>query len=62
MEQIYDDLPVGEAAPSERIETVGTRVLDEIDQVLDMIDAAAGSATQLFREPRRRQPEAAGQP
>ena len=30
---------------SERIETVGTRVLDEIKQVLDMIDAAAGSAT-----------------
>ena len=30
---------------NERIETVGTRVLDEIKQVLDMIDAAAGTAT-----------------
>ncbi len=30
---------------SERIDNVGSRVLDEIKQVLDMIDAAAGSAT-----------------
>ncbi len=30
---------------SDRIDTVGSRVLDEIKQVLDMIDAAAGSAT-----------------
>jgi diguanylate cyclase len=30
---------------SARIDTVGARVLDEIKQVLDMIDAAAGSAT-----------------
>jgi diguanylate cyclase len=30
---------------SDRIETVNSRVLDEIKQVLDMIDAAAGSAT-----------------
>jgi diguanylate cyclase len=30
---------------SDRIDAVGTRVLDEIKQVLDMIDAAAGSAT-----------------
>ena len=30
---------------SERIENVGSRVLGEIKQVLDMIDAAAGSAT-----------------
>ena len=30
---------------SERINSVGTRVLDEIKQVLDMIDVAAGSAT-----------------
>jgi len=30
---------------SERIDQVGSRVLDEIKQVLDMIDAAAGSAT-----------------
>ena len=29
----------------ERIDTVNSRVLDEIKQVLDMIDAAAGSAT-----------------
>ena len=29
----------------EQIDTVGSRVLDEIKQVLDMIDAAAGSAT-----------------
>jgi len=30
---------------TERIDTVNSRVLDEIKQVLDMIDAAAGSAT-----------------
>jgi diguanylate cyclase len=30
---------------SDRIDTVGSRVVDEIKQVLDMIDAAAGSAT-----------------
>ena len=30
---------------SERIETVGSRVLDEVKQVLAMIDVAAGSAT-----------------
>jgi diguanylate cyclase len=30
---------------SDRIDAVGSRVLDEIKQVLDMIDAAAGSAT-----------------
>ena len=30
---------------SEQIDSVGSRVLDEIKQVLDMIDAAAGSAT-----------------
>ena len=30
---------------SERIDTVGSRVLDEIKQVLDMIQVAAGSAT-----------------
>ena len=30
---------------SDRIDTVNSRVLDEIKQVLDMIDAAAGSAT-----------------
>src|ERR1700688_746415 len=29
----------------ERLDTVNSRVLDEIKQVLDMIDAAAGSAT-----------------
>ena len=45
IEQIYDDLSFAEAASSDRIETVGTRMLDEIKQVLDMIDAAAGSAT-----------------
>jgi len=30
---------------SERIDTVGSRVLDEIKQVLGMLDAASGSAT-----------------
>ncbi len=44
MEQIYETYLSSKRA-SERIETVGTRVLDEIGQVLDMIDAAAGSAT-----------------
>jgi diguanylate cyclase len=44
MEQVYATYLSSKRA-SERIETVGTRVLDEIGQVLDMIDAAAGTAT-----------------
>ena len=44
LERIYDAY-ISSTRASERIDTVGSRVLDEIKQVLDMIDAAAGSAT-----------------
>ncbi len=44
IEQIYSTY-IAPTRVSERIDTVGSRVLDEIKQVLDMIDAAAGSAT-----------------
>jgi len=44
LEQIYATYFAGSRA-SDRIDTVNSRVLDEIKQVLDMIDAAAGSAT-----------------
>lgn len=41
---IYDNFFSADRA-SERIDTAGSRVLDEIKQVLDMLDAASGSAT-----------------
>jgi len=44
MEEIYRTY-VAPHRVSDRIDTVGSQVLDEIKQVLDMIDAAAGSAT-----------------
>jgi diguanylate cyclase len=44
MDQIYNTY-LSSKRVSERIDTVGTRVLDEINQVLDMIDAASGTAT-----------------
>jgi diguanylate cyclase len=44
IEQIYATY-LSSKRVSERIETVGSRVLGEIKQVLDTIDAAAGSAT-----------------
>ena len=44
VENIYDTFFSADRA-SERIDTVGSRVLDEIKQVLDMLDAASGSAT-----------------
>ena len=44
LEQIYDS-HINTARIGDRIDSVGSRVLDEIKQVLAMIDAAAGSAT-----------------
>jgi len=44
LDQIYES-HIATSRIGERIDTVGARVLDEIKQVLDMIDAAAGSAT-----------------
>jgi diguanylate cyclase len=44
LERIYD-AHISPSRVGDRIDTVGARVLDEIKQVLDMIDAAAGSAT-----------------
>jgi len=44
MDQIYNTY-LSPKRFSDRIDNVGSRVLDEINQVLDMIDAAAGSAT-----------------
>ncbi len=51
LEQIYDTY-LSATRFGERIDTVGIRMLDEIKQVMSTIDAAAGSATTLFREPR----------
>jgi len=50
LEQIYASYFAGSRA-SDRIDTVNSRVLDEIKQVLDMIDAAAGSATSHSESP-----------
>jgi len=44
LEQIYN-AHVSSSRMGEQIDTVGARVLDEIKQVLEMIDAASGSAT-----------------
>jgi diguanylate cyclase len=44
LEQIYDTY-LSDSRFGERIDTVGTRVLDEIKHVMSTIDAAAGSAT-----------------
>ena len=44
LERIYDSY-IAESRVGERIDSVGSRVLDEIKHVMAMIDAAAGSAT-----------------
>src|SRR5580658_4369261 len=44
LQQIYDTY-IATSRMGERIDSVGTRVLDEIKQVMATIDAAAGSAT-----------------
>jgi diguanylate cyclase len=44
LEQIYATY-LAATRTGERIDSVGSRVLDEIKQVLDMVNAAAGSAT-----------------
>lgn len=44
LEHIYDTY-ISSSRIGDRIDSVGARVIDEITQVLDMIDAAAGSAT-----------------
>src|ERR1700761_9472362 len=44
LEQVYSTY-ISESRMGERIDSVGTRVLDEIKQVMATIDAAAGSAT-----------------
>ena len=44
LDHIYNTY-INTARVGEQIDTVGTRVLDEIKQVLEMIDAASGSAT-----------------
>jgi diguanylate cyclase len=43
LNQLYDSF-IAVARVGDRIENVGSRVLDEIKQVLDMIDSASGSA------------------
>jgi diguanylate cyclase len=44
LEQTYDAY-IATSHIGDRIDTLGSRVLDEVKQVLDMVDAAAGSAT-----------------
>jgi diguanylate cyclase len=44
LEQIYDS-HIATSRIGERIDSVGSRVLDEVKQVLDMVGAAAGSAS-----------------
>ena len=54
IEQIYANLSSRPTRLTDRIDSVGSQVMDEIEQVMAMIDAAAGSAIELHREPRRR--------
>ena len=44
LERIYETY-MSKTRVGERVDAVGSRVLDEIKQVLDMVNAAAGSAT-----------------
>jgi diguanylate cyclase len=44
LDQIYETY-IGSTRPGDRIDSVGSRVLDEIKQVLEMVSAAAGTAT-----------------
>ena len=44
LEQLYETY-ISKSRVGERVDAVGSRVLDEIRQVLDMVNAAAGSAT-----------------
>ena len=51
IDQIYETY-LSPARLTDRIDNVGGQIVDEIEQVMAMIDAAVGSATQLHREPR----------
>ena len=57
LEQIYDNY-IAASRAGERIDSVGSRVLDEIKQVMATIDAAAGSATTYSKAPQSRQRKA----
>ena len=52
LEQIYETY-ISPTRFTDRIDSVGSRVMDEIEQVMAMVDAAVGSAIELHREPRR---------
>ena len=46
----------------DKIDNVGVRVMDEIDQVMAMIDAAVGSASKLQRKPEPTSPTSSATP
>jgi len=50
LDRIYDTY-ISDTRFGERIDTVGTRVLDEIKQVMSTIDAATGSASTYSEQP-----------
>ena len=47
---------------TDRIDNVGSQVMDEIEQVMAMIDAAAGIGDELHRKPRRRRRRSSAAP
>ena len=57
IDQIYETY-LSPTRLGERIDKVGNRVMDEIEQVMSMVDAAVGTRIELQRKPRRRQPAA----
>ena len=57
LERIYGTY-IASTRVGDRIDSVGSRVLDEIKQVLDMVNAAAGSATDYSESLSRRNPTA----
>ena len=56
VDQIYETY-LSPARLTDRIDNVGGQIVDEIEQVMSMIDAAVGSATHYHREPRARDAE-----
>ena len=57
IEQIYETY-LSPSRFTDRIDRVGSKVMDEIEQVMAMIGAAAGTRVELYRESRQRLAEA----
>ena len=59
LEQIYDTY-LSQIKTTDRIDKVGARVINEIDDVMSLITDALGHVGELRRQPGRREPETVG--